>query len=366
MAARTFFEKLRKWIDGEEDLDEQGQPKTRSKWDDFLVAVAREIETVMQREMFTPPGGPTYIPREYVVFLNPEDDGEWQGEKREGLQRGLHYVLSERAKALAGDNEFQTRSFAIELRVDAGLERNRFRVQPVWDAETERTMVQPRKRRAAEERESPARQSRSLPTDKTAASVEAAASPPPTTTTQTGGDAQGQPTSETPPVFELVSAADTDERRTKADVDDGAATDTEEATLVRPRPRPDASEADEEATRVRPRQPAMPRFTVGVHRQLENGELTTVIDYPFYKDEITIGRGSAKSNIEVDLKLDNDMEISRTHARLRRQETGDYRVTCSGANPILLGGGRELAKDETATLKTGDKITICSYELVIR
>src|SRR5215210_3360906 len=141
-----FFERLRKWIDGEEDLDEQGQPHPRSKWDDFLVAVAREVELVMQREMFTPPGGPTYVPREYIVFLSPGDDSEWQGEKREGLERGLFYVLSERAKELAGSNEFQTKTLTVELRVDPNLEPSRFRVQHVWDTEAEKTMVTPRNR----------------------------------------------------------------------------------------------------------------------------------------------------------------------------------------------------------------------------
>src|SRR5262249_5355115 len=140
------FERIRKWIDGEEDFDEQGEPRPRSKWDDFLVAVAREIETCMQREMFTPPGGPTYIPREYVVFLSPGDDSEWQGEKREGLERGLRYVLSERAREIAGDIEFQTRTLTVELRVDPGLEPGRFRVQHVWDSEAQKTMVKPRKR----------------------------------------------------------------------------------------------------------------------------------------------------------------------------------------------------------------------------
>lgn len=143
---RAWFETLRKWIDGEDDLDEQGEPKPKSKWDDFLVAVAREIEASMQREMFTPPGGPTYVPREYIVFMSSADDAEWQGEKREGLERGLHYVLSERAKELAGDNEFQTRTLTVELRVDPGLEAGRFRVQHVWDTEAQKTMVKPRKR----------------------------------------------------------------------------------------------------------------------------------------------------------------------------------------------------------------------------
>src|ERR1044071_8262796 len=75
-----WFESLRKWIDGEEDIDEQGQVRARSKWDDFLVTVAREIEQCMQREMFTPPGGPTYVPREYIVFMSTTDDADWQGE----------------------------------------------------------------------------------------------------------------------------------------------------------------------------------------------------------------------------------------------------------------------------------------------
>ena len=141
-----WMENLRKWIDGDEGHDEQREPQPRSRWDDFLVAVAREIEASMQREMFTPPGGPTYVPREYIVFMSTADDGEWQGEKREGLERGLHYVLSERAKELAGDNDFQTRTLTVELRVDPALEAGRFRVQHVWDTEAQKTMVKPRKR----------------------------------------------------------------------------------------------------------------------------------------------------------------------------------------------------------------------------
>src|SRR5256885_10653329 len=96
----------------------------------------------MQREMFTPPGGPTYIPREYIVYLSNDDDKEWQGDKRRGLEQGLFHVLSERARELAGSVQLQTKSFAIELRVDGTLNKGEFRVQPVWD-ETEggHTMV---------------------------------------------------------------------------------------------------------------------------------------------------------------------------------------------------------------------------------
>lgn len=326
MAGRNFFEKLRQWIDGEEEIDEQGEVKQRSKWDDFLVAIAREVETVMQREMFTPPGGPTYIPREYLVFLNPEDDSEWQGEKREGLQRGLHYVLAERAKVLAGENDFQTKTLAVELRVDAGLERSRFRVQPVWDAETEKTFVEPRKNKKPEKKDS-------------------------------------IPVAENINQDNLGPSGTVKVKNDNADpLKDNRESADEEATIVKPR----KFDADEEVTLVKPRKPAVPNFSLLVHRNVEDVEKSTNAEKAFYKDEITIGRGSSKSNVEVDLKLEGDMEISRTHARLKKIGDGEFVVTCTGANPIGLDGGREIGSGESANLKAGEKIVICSYELAIK
>jgi hypothetical protein len=141
-----LIESIRRWIDGEgaDDplmtADEQSKP--RRVWEEFLVKVAREVEAVMQREMFTPPGGPTYIPREYIVYLSNDDDKDWQGDKRRGLEQGLFHVLSERARELAGQTQLATKSFAVELRVDGTLNRGEFRVQPVWDeTETGHTMV---------------------------------------------------------------------------------------------------------------------------------------------------------------------------------------------------------------------------------
>jgi hypothetical protein len=141
-----LIESIRRWIDGEgaDDplsvADEQARP--RRVWEEFLVKVAREVEAVMQREMFTPPGGPTYIPREYIVYLSNDDDKEWQGDKRRGLEQGLFHVLSERARELAGQTQLATKSFAVELRVDGTLNKGEFRVQPVWDeTEAGHTMV---------------------------------------------------------------------------------------------------------------------------------------------------------------------------------------------------------------------------------
>jgi len=282
---RAWIENLRKWIDGEEDLDEQGEPRPRSKWDDFLVAVAREIEASMQREMFTPPGGPTYVPREYIVFMSPADDSEWQGEKREGLERGLHHVLSERAREIAGDNDFQTRTLTVELRVDPGLETGRFRVQHVWDTDAQKTMVKPRQKLAE------------------------------------------------PAAAEFVTVT--------GKVED-------ESTIVRPR---------------KPAEPLVPAFSVGVHRNVEGAETAPPDVRPFFKDEISIGRGSR--HIDVDLRLEGDLEVSRQHASLSKQ--GDeYTVTCKGANPIVINDNQELMPGDRAPVKPGDKITICSYELTLQ
>ncbi|MEP6719105.1 MAG: FhaA domain-containing protein [bacterium] len=144
-----LIESIRKWIDGEtgEDLveaaDEHAKP--RRIWEEFLVKIAREVEAVMQREMFTPPGGPTYIPREYIVYLSNDDDKDWQGDKRRGLEQGLYHVLSERARELSGHTDLAAKSFAVELRVDGTLEKGQFRVQGVWDeTESGHTQVTPR------------------------------------------------------------------------------------------------------------------------------------------------------------------------------------------------------------------------------
>ena len=101
-------------------------------------------EAVSSVRCFTP-GRLTYIPREYVVYLSAEDDKDWQGDKRRGLEQGLFHVLSERARELSGSNQLAAKSFAVELRVDGTLEKGQFRVQAVWDeTESGHTQVNPR------------------------------------------------------------------------------------------------------------------------------------------------------------------------------------------------------------------------------
>jgi len=192
-----LIESIRRWIDGEttddilEEADEHSKP--RRVWEEFLVKIAREVEACMQREMFTPPGGPTYIPREYIVYLSNDDDKEWQGDKRRGLEQGLFHVLSERARELAGSVQLQTKSFAIELRVDGTLNKGEFRVQPVWDeTETGHTMVTAR----------PATTNTSAPPTVAGATTEAMVADPEDTG---AGNTEGEVTIVSPRVVELYS-----------------------------------------------------------------------------------------------------------------------------------------------------------------
>jgi serine/threonine protein kinase len=112
----------------------------------FPARVAREVETVMRREMFTPPEGPTFIPPEFIVFLSHDDDKEWQGEKRRWLEIEIFNVLAARVRELTRQTQLGTESFAVEMRVDGTLDKGELRVQPVWEPGEEggHTMVTPR------------------------------------------------------------------------------------------------------------------------------------------------------------------------------------------------------------------------------
>jgi len=301
-----LLESIRRWIDGEqgEDLleaaDEHSKP--RRIWEEFLVKIAREVEAVMQREMFTPPGGLTYIPREYVVYLSAEDDKDWQGDKRRGLEQGLFHVLSERAKELSGSNQLVAKSFAVELRVDGTLEKGQFRVQPVWDeTESGHTQVNARVGLSSQR-----------------------------------GTSSGKAAS--------VNFNDTIRERA-----DGSRGDTE------PGERDQQGEQGEQ-TVVRPRIKEL--YSVEIWRE---GVREAVV--PITKPEITIGRGSR--SITVDLPLKGDPEISRVHALLTRENDGRYWLTSKGRNPTLVGG-RELPREERTEVLPDQKVAICNFVLRIQ
>ena len=143
---------FRKWLDGEDTASLSPSPNQQqqlSEWDEFFVKIAREVEAVMRREMFTPPGGATYLPGEYIIYLSKEDDALWQGRKREGLEEGLRTGLTERARELIGDRVPKTDKIALSLGIDGALDKGQVRVQAVWDEDSPKTQVTARKKKPA-------------------------------------------------------------------------------------------------------------------------------------------------------------------------------------------------------------------------
>lgn len=137
---------VKKWLDGEDAISQTPEQQQQlSQWDEFFVKIAREVETVMKTEMFTPPGGQTYLPGEYIIFLSKEDDAMWQGRKREGLEEGLAVSLSQRAKELVGGKSLKTDKIALSLSIDGALNKGQVRIQAVWDDNSPRTEVTARK-----------------------------------------------------------------------------------------------------------------------------------------------------------------------------------------------------------------------------
>lgn len=304
MGVTNWLGKIRAWVDGDEfqEAPEEGRKRGPSKWEEYLIAVARGIAEVMDEETLTPPGGVTYVPPEYIVFMSQEDDGEWQGVKRQALLQGLNTAIAERVRDMQQSGvKFNTASMSIELRVDGNLAKGRFRVQPVWEVD-ERTKVLARM---------PASKPVSAPLPPT---VPAAASSAP-------------PASPAPPTV-----------------------DAEEATRVVAR-RPPAPEVEDEATRVRPRAPL---FSVRVER-----DGNAVKTQPVHKNSVTVGRGT-----QADLRVEGDMEVSRVHLRFDRTEDGAFSVTCLGLNSIFVGE-KEVLTDATAPVGIGEMVRLCGFALFI-
>lgn len=139
---------VKKWLDGEDAISQTPEQQQQlSEWDEFFVKIAREVEVVMKREMFTPPGGQTYLPGEYIIYLSKDDDAMWQGRKREGLEEGLAVSLSQRAKDLVGGKSLKTDKIALSLSIDGTLNKGQVRVQAVWDDDSPKTEVTARKKK---------------------------------------------------------------------------------------------------------------------------------------------------------------------------------------------------------------------------
>jgi hypothetical protein len=316
----SVLDKVRRWIDGEsaelvlEEAARDAQVKPRSKAEEFIVKIAHAVERVMQDEMVPLPQGTTIIPTEYIIFLSEEDDKEWQGAKRRGLEQGLYHVLAERAKEIAGKKKLETQSFAVELRVDGTLESDEIRVQHSWeDNSGPKTSVQARKK------------------PKTSQSPNynqpISSNPPPPNFTQS----QTLPGNTSPSNYPLPTPAPSQYQ-------------------------PSHPNDFEEMTKVSNKKLALYNLEIW-----QNGVRQNVL--PIYQREITIGRGSKSK--PVDISLAGDPEISRRHLVLILYNLGNFSIINEGRNPTVLNN-TELPIGQRIQVAPGQQFMVCSYLLRIQ
>lgn len=315
----SVLDKVRRWIDGEsaelvlEQAARDAQVKPRSQAEEFIVKIAREVEDVMQRELVPLPQGTTIIPTEYIIFLSEQDDKEWQGAKRRGLEQGLYHVLAERAKEIAGKKKLETQSFAVELRVDGTLEKDEIRVQHSWEESSNpKTSVQARQK-------PPTR----FPKDKQ--NLQPQPSPPTPNFTQN----QPLPSNMTKQGFPQTSS-NYQPQNNRVDV--------------------------EEMTKVSQRMSVLYNLEIW-----KNGVRQNVL--PIYQNEVVIGRGSKSK--PVDITLAGDVEISRRHLVLILEKNGTFTLINEGRNATTLND-RELPIGQRVTVSPGQHFVVCSYMLRIQ
>lgn len=305
----SILDKVRKWVDGEggEDILEKAAERAKNRpvnaAEEFIVKLARAIEEVMQEEMVSLPQGTTLIPPEYTIFLSDQDDKEWQGAKRRGMEQGLYHVLGERARELSGKKKLETQSFSVELRIDGTLEKGEIRVTHSWDeTESGKTSILSRAGDKA------------LISQQPAAQVPAGAV---TNVSHTQRDYQTQPN------FAIT--------------DRDALSEKDESTVVQPR--------------------SAELYKLEVWR---GGVRQNVM--PVYLHEVSIGRGSQSKPVDIPLK--GDPEISRKHVTLSRDASGNYWLSHEGRNATFIGG-REMHAGEKLPVSPGENINICTYMLRI-
>jgi hypothetical protein len=328
----SVLDKVRKWIDGEsaeavlEEAARDAQVKPRSKAEEFIVKIAREIESVMQAELVPLPQGTTIIPSEYTIFLSSEDDKEWQGVKRRGLEQGLYHILAERAKEIAGKKKLETKSFVIELRVDGTLAKGDIRVQHSWeDSATNKTGVLARPKPVP-----PPSGPQTAPLPKT-----------PTAALTSPNFKPRLPNS---PDYVPPSRPAVPQTLPNVSIDQVV-------------PSTDPSIADgEEMTNVRRRVTELYRLEIWL-----NGVRQNVV--PIFQNEIVVGRGSKSK--PVDIALAGDPEISRRHLSIITDGNGKFWAVNEGRNAAAINNF-ELPPGQRVSLAPGVSLAVCSYILRIQ
>ena len=322
----SVLDKVRSWIDGDsservlEQAARDAQVQPRSSAEAFIVKIARDVEAVMQNELVPLPQGTAIIPTEYVIFLSSEDDKDWQGVKRRGLEQGLYHILAERAKEIAGRKKLETKSFAVELRVDGTLEKGEIRVQHGWDDGSNAAKTDVLSRKKIPEAFSQSKAANTNPPPVFQNPI-----PPPPNFAPPPGNFNAPPTvpninfQNVPQVAQLPNN-------------------------------------DDEATQVSSRKVELYRLEIW-HNNVRQSVM------PIFQNQITVGRGSKSK--PVDVTLSGDPEISRQHLLIYFDGQSGFSIINEGRNPAMINNA-ELPTRQRISVNPGVAISVGGYILRIQ
>ncbi len=138
---RENLEKLRVWIDGEQNSDISENVikahDNKSASELFLQKLLISIEGLLKQEITRIPNtNKTYIPEKFLVFLSAETDKTLRDDKRKFFEQSLSALILERAKEMAGSLELTSKTIAVEILVNAVLEDDEIEVKVSSDNET--------------------------------------------------------------------------------------------------------------------------------------------------------------------------------------------------------------------------------------
>ncbi len=137
---RENLEKLRIWIDGEQQTDITGNvvkaKENKSPSELFLQKLLNSTESLLKQEIVRIPNtNKAYIPEKFLVFLSAEADKDLRDDKRKFFEQSLSALIFERAKEMSGSLELTSKKITIEILINGTLEDDEIEVKVSTDNE---------------------------------------------------------------------------------------------------------------------------------------------------------------------------------------------------------------------------------------
>ena len=137
---RENLEKLRTWIDGEQQSDISENvikaQESKSPSEVFLQKLLNSVEALLKQEIVRIPNtNKAFVPEKFLVFLSAEADKDLRDDKRQFFEQSLSGLILERAREMSGSLELTSKKIVVGIRVDGTLEDSEIEVKVSSDNE---------------------------------------------------------------------------------------------------------------------------------------------------------------------------------------------------------------------------------------